>query len=86
MIYLDEPYFDDGHPPMAGTRVGHEMLSEDVIEIRVDHAEQSFRSARRTLSMLDVVGGGEPEPGDDLYRELMDWGHKTAGRRPLVSP
>lgn len=86
MIYLDGSTFDDDHPPMAGTRVGHEMLSEDVIEVRVDHAEQSFRSARRTLTMLDVVGGRDPEPGDDLYRELMDRAHETAGRRPLVSP
>lgn len=75
MIYLDN-----------GTRVGHEMLSEDVIDIRVEYAEQTFRSGRRTLSMLDVIGGRQPEPDDELYRELMDWAHRTAGRRPLVSP
>jgi len=59
------------------------MLTEDVIEIRVEYAEQTFRH-RRCLSMLDVTRGREPEPGNDLYDELMDCAHQTIGRPPLV--
>ena len=74
-------HLEDQHP--GATRLGHEMLTEDVIEIRVEYTEQTFRH-RRTFSMLDVIGGREPEPGDDLYEELMDCAHRTIGRRPLV--
>ena len=75
-------HLEDQHP--GATRLGHEMLTENVIEIKVEYARQTFCSGRRTLSMLDVIGGREPEPGDDLYEELMDCAHRTIGRRPLV--
>jgi len=83
MIYVES---DPCHPPMSGTRVGHEMLSENVIAVKVQHAKQSFRASRRELLMLDVTNNREPEPGDSLYTELMDYMHKTAGTRPLISP
>lgn len=88
MIHVeDDPcHCDPGGPdgPVAGTRVGHEMLSDRVVAIRVQHAEQSFRSARRELLMLDKIGDGPPIPSET--EEMMDWAHRTAGVRPLVSP
>jgi len=88
MIYLDTPHrYDPEHDdlePMAGTRVGHEMLTEDVILIRIDHAEQSFRSARRSLVLLDVIGGRDPEPGSDAWRKLSDQAVNYTGVRSLT--
>jgi hypothetical protein len=91
MIYIkDDPNHcnpeTDDLGPMAGTRIGHEVVSGRVIEIKIQHAKQSFRSARRELLMLDALGHSEVERGSDLHKELMDRAHETAGRRPLVSP
>ena len=88
MIYLDTPHeYDpcDGCPPMAGTRVGHEVLTENVILIRVDHARQTFRGDRRSLIMLDVIGDREPECGSDLHKELSDKAVNYTGVKPLIS-
>jgi hypothetical protein len=80
-----DPEHDD-LAAMAGTRVGHEVLGEDVLEVRVQHARQSFRSARRELSWITFLRGLEPEPGDDAWELASDHAARTAGRRPLVSP
>lgn len=69
---------------MSGIRVGHEMLSENVIEIKIQYAEQTFRGHQRELSMLDIIGDREPEVGSELHKELTDWAHRTGWRHPLV--
>jgi len=79
MIYLDE----FGRPPMSGVRVGHEMVTENVIEIKIQYAAQSFRSARRELTLLDLIG--DDDPSDEALQEFRDHATNLPGRRPLVS-
>lgn len=83
MIYIeDDPHHfdpDDELAPMAGTRVGHEIPDEDVIVIRVDHAMQSFRAARRSLIIVDIMDDSE-----DAVRAGQDVAAKLTGVRPLI--
>lgn len=83
MIYVeDDPHHydpDDELAPMAGTRVGHEIPDEDVIVIRIDHAKQSFRSARRSLVIIDVMDDSE-----EAIQAGQDIAAKRTGLRPLV--
>jgi len=80
MIYLD----GIGDPPQSGVRLGHECVSENVIEIKVQYADQSFRGGRRELTLLDVIGDRDADEDDELYRELQDHAATLPGRRPLV--
>lgn len=87
MIYVQEGWKpDDDLPPMNGTRVGHEMMDEDVMCVMVQHAEQSFRSDRRELTILHIIGDKEPETGTEAWTKLTNCAVKTTGRRPLTRP
>jgi len=70
-------------PPASGTRVVHEMRTERVLEIRIEHAEQSFRGGRRASSLL-VTPFGDPDDDAGLRRELAGVAHRTGWRPPLV--
>jgi len=81
MIYLT----DLGAPPHSGIRLGHEMVTENVIEVKVQYAPQSFRGGRRELTLLDVIGDRDATDDPALLREIQDCSANLSGRRPLVS-
>jgi hypothetical protein len=85
MIYLRDGWNpDENYPPMSGTRIGHEMMTEDVMCVKIQYAQQTFRSDRRELSMVHSIGPETPERDSELWDEVMDCGQKAIGRRPLI--
>lgn len=84
MIYVDEGHglaSDlDELPPMSGIRIRTEVVDEDVMLVRIEYAEQSFRSHRRAEVIVTPIG----ESDDETRQKCMDWLHKTSGVHPLV--
>lgn len=82
-IYIEEAGNEDWNdlPPMAGIRIRHEIVDEDVMIMRIEYAEQTFRGDRRTLTRIMPLG----EPDEETHEKCMDWAAKTAGERNLVS-
>lgn len=84
MIYIKQGWKpDDNHPPMNGIRIGHEMMNEHAMCVKIQYAQQSFRSGRRELTMVHCIGE-QPEYGSERHRKVMDAAVKTTGRTPLI--
>lgn len=83
MLYIQEQTVaDDELPPMAGTRIINDVVDEDVLVVRIQHAKQSFRSGRRE----DYIVMAMRDPTDDeIQQKCMDQLHVEIGKRPLIS-
>lgn len=67
------------YPPMSGIRIVQECYSDKVLYVRIQYAEQTFRSGRREQTLVVPMCDTE---WDD--QDVMDAIHYSIGTRSLT--
>lgn len=67
------------YPPMSGTRIVHECYSDSALYVRIQYAEQTFRSGRREQTLVVPMRDTNWD-----HQDVMDAIHYSIGTRSLI--